>query len=68
MRSGMRVRAFRADLSAKEQNAVYSRSAPNWSALSSPDEDNPGRGELRFWTTAWWGFNERTLRVSWLVE
>lgn len=63
VRSGMRVRAFRVYLTEKEQYAVYSRSDPNWSALSSPDEDNPVWEDTSSWNTAWWESNERTLRV-----
>lgn len=63
LRDGMRARAFRVYLTAKEQYAVYSRNDPNWSALSSPDEDNPVWEDPRTWNTAWWESNERTLRV-----
>lgn len=63
LRSGMRVRAFRVYLTAKGQYAVYSRSDPNWSALSSPDEDNPVWEDPRSWNTAWWESNERALGV-----
>lgn len=61
--SGMRVQAFRVYLTAKGQYAVYSRSDPNWSALSSPNEDNPVWENPSSWNTAWWESNERTLRV-----
>ncbi|MGV8883846.1 MAG: EXLDI protein [Rhodoglobus sp.] len=63
MRGGMHVRLFRVYLTAKGQYAVYSRSDPNWSALSSPDEDNPVWEDPHTWNTAWWDSNERTLRV-----
>lgn len=63
MRDGLRVTAFRVYLTARDQIAVYTRNDPDWSRLSSPDENNPVWEDERTWGTNWWDTTERSLRV-----
>lgn len=63
MRDGLRTQSFRAYLTSRGQYAVYACNDPNWSALSSPDENNTVWEDARMWNAAWWKSSERSLRV-----
>ncbi|MCI1749373.1 MAG: EXLDI protein [Acidipropionibacterium sp.] len=63
LRNGMRVTKIRVYLTARNQLAVHTRNDPDWSRLSSPDENNPIWEDEQTWSTNWWETAERTLRV-----
>lgn len=60
---GMRTQTFRVYLTAKGQYAVHSRNDPDWSKLSTPDDDSLIWEDTRTWSTRWWETTERALRV-----
>lgn len=60
---GLRTQSFRVYRTARGQYAVYTRSEPNWSKLSSPEENNPVWEDPHTWNTGWWKSDERSLRV-----
>lgn len=60
-KDGLRVKTYRAYLTAKGQYAVYTRDDPNWSALARTGDDAPGDAET--WEGEWWHSGQRTLQV-----
>lgn len=63
LRDGTRVTTFRAYLTARDQLAVHTRTDPDWSRLSSANENDPVWTDERTWGTSWWATTERSLRV-----
>lgn len=63
LRDGLRVKTFRAYLTARNQIAIHIRDDPDWSRLSRPDEKNPVWEDERTWGANWWDTTERSLRV-----
>lgn len=61
--NGIRIITYDVYLTGRDQLAVYTRDHPDWSKLSSADEDHPTWTDPQTWKTGWWKTTERSLRV-----
>lgn len=62
-REGTRTASYRVYLTARGQYAVYSRTDPDWSALSRSGDTDADAEDPETWSGEWWRAGERTLRV-----
>lgn len=60
---GLRTSTFRVYTTARGQYAVYTRDDPDWSRMSSEDEDSPLWENPETWNSQWWRARRRRLRV-----
>lgn len=62
-RDGARRVSYRVYATANGQFAVYRRDDPDWSTLTSPDENNPVWQNPSTWNGGWWEPGDKTLSV-----
>jgi EXLDI family protein len=63
VKDGIRAQNFRVYETERGQLAVHARSDANWSAIASPDEENPLWDDPKSWQGEWWKTTDRSLMV-----
>lgn len=63
VKDGPRAQNFRVYETERGQLAVHVRDHANWTAIASPDDENPVWNDPKSWQGEWWKTTDRSLTV-----